>query len=134
MRFCCVTCALHTATAKRLSSRKKAKRSVLARREARFIEILSGRKLFSRDSSAVFFEGDLGGRFESDSTREVEAADHDACRGVQIVRGLGAEAARDHAIGADFAAERADTFLLQLIHRALVIAASGEEPLLAFED
>ncbi len=60
--------------------------------------------------------------------------DDDALVRAQRAHGLDAEAAADHAIRADVAAECANALLLQLVHGAFVVAASGEQPLLAFED
>src|SRR5581483_4060288 len=83
------------------------------------------------------FCGRLIGVFERNSPGKIEAADQDAFLGIvlfECVDRSDAEAARDDAVRANRSAEGSKSLLRELIHRALVLASCGEQPLLALED
>src|SRR5580704_12345260 len=72
--------------------------------------------------------------FEHRVAGEIKAADEDACIAVERARRSDAEAARHDAPGALRPAERAEALLPELVHRAVLCAARGEQALFAFED
>src|SRR6516162_11452372 len=71
---------------------------------------------------------------EDRTAGEIEATDENTRVAVERARRRNAEAARDDPPGALRAAECADAFLPQLIHRAMIGTTGGEQPFLAFED
>src|SRR5215469_14429849 len=65
---------------------------------------------------------------------EIEATDENPRIAVERAGRRNAEAARDDPPRALRSAERTDAFLPQIVHRAVIGAAGGEQPFLAFED
>src|SRR5690349_13214054 len=77
-------------------------------------------------ASVLITEGDAAGEIET-AQQQVLATVQRTCRG-------DAKAASDDPVGADLAAQGAETLLGQIVHRAIVLATRGEQPLLALED
>src|ERR1700730_10472005 len=71
---------------------------------------------------------------EHGGAREIEAADQNPRIAVERAGRRGAEAARDDTPGAQRSAESAEPLLPQFVHRAVILAARGKQPLLALED